>query len=59
MGNENSTRGRCHVEHFRIGYTDNTPVMRADDGGFSPAKANYDLVVEIGVRLESRLHAGV
>jgi hypothetical protein len=27
------------------------------DSGFSPAKANYDFMVEIGVRLESRPHA--
>ena len=59
MGDENSIRLRCQSEHFRIGYANNTALMSADDvdSGFSPTKANYNFMVKIGVRLESRLQA--
>jgi hypothetical protein len=59
VGKENSRRFRGNGEHLGIGYSDKTARMSAAhvNGRFPPAKASYDFVVEIGVRLESWPHA--
>ena len=56
--NENSRRFRGNGEHLGIGNADNTALMSAEDinGRLPPGKANYDFVVEIGIRLEPRPH---
>jgi hypothetical protein len=59
MGNQNPFRFRRDPEHVRIAKADNTALMSAQDidQRFPPAQAQDDLVVEIGVRQESRPHA--
>ena len=51
-------RERGGVADLQIGYR---PLPRLDakdiDGRFSPTQANYDVVIEIGIRLEPRPHA--
>jgi hypothetical protein len=58
MGNQNSTGFRGNAEGVGVGFADRTTVMSAQEINrrFSAAKANYDLVVQIGVRQESRPH---
>ena len=58
MGNQNPAGFRRNAEHFRVEYTDNPTVVSTQkiDRRFPAAKAHHDLVVEIGVRLESRSH---
>jgi hypothetical protein len=58
MRNQNSPRLRSDAEHVRIGRADYATLMSAQeiDRRLSPAKANDDLVVEIGVRPEARPH---
>lgn len=60
VGQEDLTRFRCHAEHSWIGDPDNAAFTSVDDlyGGFPPAKANYNLLIEIGVRLDLRSHSG-
>ena len=45
--------------HCRVGYADNTTVVSTLEvsGQFPAAKADYDLMIEIGICLESRSHA--
>jgi hypothetical protein len=55
----NSNRLRGDADHVGVGQPDNAAIMGAHeiDRCLPPAKANDDLVVEIGVRRKSRPHA--
>ena len=59
VGNKNSRRFCGNDEYLGIAYANNNSLLGAEDidGGLPPAKANYDFVVEIGVRLEAGPHA--
>ena len=59
MRDQNSTGIRSDEKHLGIGYTDYASLMSTQeiDRRFQPAKTNDNLEIEIGVRLESRLHA--
>ena len=58
MRNQNTSGFRGDPEHIRIGHANDTTVVGSQeiDRLFPPTKADYDLVVEIGVRLEARPH---
>ena len=51
-------RFRGDGQHLRIGYANHPTVVGAQniDGRFSPAKPNYNFVIEIGIRLKPRPH---
>jgi len=59
MGNQNPCGLRRDSEHVRIANADNTTLMSTQDieRGLRSAKAKHDLLVEGGVRQESRPHA--
>jgi len=56
MRNQNSTRLRGDADYVGVGQTDNTAIMGAHeiDRWLTPAKANGNLMVEIGVGLVLR-----
>jgi hypothetical protein len=58
MGNQNTTGFRGDPEHIRIADPHNTTIIGSQEieRRFSPAKAEHDLVVEVGIRLEARPH---
>src|SRR5207302_1791231 len=58
MRNQNTSGFRSNPEDIGIGDAHDTTVVRSEeiDRRFSPMETHYNLVVEVGIRLEARPH---